>query len=1614
MATGQSVQKPDVTVRHESSTVAPTTIIPRRLACVVAPLYEIIDATVSGVPNSTALTTTPAFLIGDTKTTVTPTAGAQNVSVQLSSGVVTYALPISLDLLNPAYTLAYAASLLEENIPGLVAEVVNSRLVLETSAKGDSALLKLMTVSNDAYTLLGIEEYEDVTIRGYSSYKNVRVPARFNSLPVDKGDIDQMDVDEDSVRAWLSPSGSTMSELKRDQAVLRHRYNASASSRVARHVEADALTTFPQSRFSHNMRPKDDGDGDGTTDALYARGTNAAHVLFGDDGSDDPSQSHMLVMEAWGDQDLTDPGPYHGVAGDSHTIIYRPSENTLAATLVSVSNTDISVFPTVRILVKSSVPATVLTPTQLLNMVDHVVISATGAVVWQGKIKAVTSAGMDPLAPTHYLYYVTLYNLTVGAAGNASLAVYKNIAAAQICDDGGGGATFPNIVIQTSGVDIVTTLTEVKTALEANAQALVRCTMHGTGSTVVKMFHEYYDLDLAAGSLPGEIKVGDLLEENAAAWNGEVVAVDGAGPTIKLTAGRIPVATDVFKRDDGGAGITYTIDAVVGDAAARMNVAEAFTGGRDPIDFTAAVAGFVADEATCRSALPTAAGYGNLRAALVRIDSVVGTLPRSGLAAFGTSGAMARVLDSGTGYLMLGFNVDGEVMWPQDSETVTVTPEDGGTGATGRVLEFHTVLNTEAVGSTAIVASDTFCMNDAATELLRSYRIEVQADPTAVVAVGDTVYSDVLAVNQWEGQVTNRTTGANHYVWVRLNSNSVAVPANTEQFGVAGSTTDCTIVAGPTAPFTIPDYNEWTSTVVRATRIETPTNDADREYRLVLKNMSRTTAGTTPGRGLPGVQTGAGNYGISLGPINDTAPATATEWFDTITSSVDVNGVKDGGGIAAHSLKTIPTAGTSFYLSVSGSSWAQVNLAGDEFPSGTYSIESKINDAVSDEADLFAATSGAYMLLDVAQLPAANPYAWRDGVGGQESTIVLRGDGIPYVFGRGHVPDAWRIGLRTTHRAFDSGYDFTSMHHFGVALATAVGDEIYDGSTLLGVVSSVDDLEIGGQTFTGAKLVIDRELTSYPTSDYSNWGVLAKDLTEDTVVASYGSTRPYPQFAVYEALQQFHVMHDVMRNSDWTPPVLATSNFYVSYRGLRLDVTPSATLAELQYVSDEDTLLANYGPIRPANPLAWGLYTAMQNGRNRTFGAMGVAAVSDDQPMGTTTAHSAVADFLQVQRGVYAVAVPTYDSTVRDLWQLWEIDVSTPPTLDDTTSSTEKRSVRVLLALDDATEAPPTSMVSGTAEDGSVTGTIEFAAGVDLRGALVAAGVDPDSTPTEFRTAQVYIDCASDAYNYLVQEVDGQTVTLNITHAPGANTDGFWATAYPDLADGGETCTMKKRGAAASTSTAKSVASAAEGNTFGGDDRLGVMFPGRIVMPYNGSDNVVDGYWLTCVVLGWMAVNPPIQGFTNMRAAGVTGVYGSNDTFTDEELNLIAGGGSMIFYRPDPNSTAVVCRHQLTNDVSDEIKKQFSIRTQKDALEWALRASFKPVIGKRNVTKQVLAYYMSKAVGVCNATINRKETMPGTRPLAVYVDGTRQSRVIIRVRLVYAMPNDYIDITIIT
>lgn len=459
----------------------------------------------------------------------------------------------------------------------------------------------------------------------------------------------------------------------------------------------------------------------------------------------------------------------------------------------------------------------------------------------------------------------------------------------------------------------------------------------------------------------------------------------------------------------------------------------------------------------------------------------------------------------------------------------------------------------------------------------------------------------------------------------------------------------------------------------------------------------------------------------------------------------------------------------------------------------------------------------------------------------------------------------------------------------------------------------------------------------------SAYYIVASNL--NATLSNSGVTRPTPNLIV-DSLGNLLLKPDLIRNSQGTPIASAQAEMYVAYKAIRLDVTALATNPGLLRFSDIPTLESQLAPLDADNPLGLGLYFALQNAPGVQVTGLGVDQTNGSEPFGTVDAFTRAAAFLEGYE-VYGIAPMTHEDAVFQIFGTHVTFMSAP----------ENKGERIVLI----NEAVPTNKLdtlvsSGTNGNTTITSN-QFDTGVSNLGQLLMAhnlsGVGP------YLTSQgLYLDVGN-GKKYNIVNIVGSVVTCKTSgFLPGENDDAYYATTTLTSPLIDQAFAVRIRGAALvlidGTPDKDGKALAVQQTSQGfANRRIWSVFPDECAATINGIEQILDGFYMCAAICGMIAKQPPQQSFTNFPMTGFTRVLGSNDTFSNPQLNVMAAGGTYIIVQDAP-STPLISRMALTTDMTSIETRTDSITKIVDFCAKFLRSGLRNFIGRFNITQGFL------------------------------------------------------------
>jgi hypothetical protein len=517
-------------------------------------------------------------------------------------------------------------------------------------------------------------------------------------------------------------------------------------------------------------------------------------------------------------------------------------------------------------------------------------------------------------------------------------------------------------------------------------------------------------------------------------------------------------------------------------------------------------------------------------------------------------------------------------------------------------------------------------------------------------------------------------------------------------------------------------------------------------------------------------------------------------------------------------------------------------------------------------------------------------------------------------------------------------------------------------------------------------------------------------LTDGADEEATGSGRPNPDFYV-DLDGSANIGGVVLRNTATGMPYSVASSsadLYIQYRGVRLDVTSRASSPALLSFGSAADMEAAIGPVSVHNPLALGCYLALQNAQTVTVAAVGIDEANDAAPYGTLDGWMRALDYLE-QKEVYTVAALTDDTYVQGLVSAHVQAMSQP----------ENRGERIGFIAPPYTDRNPSTTIMSGQNGASTSNANEFLLDDSPLDELVSAGI---TGPAVSYDEQLYLEVlvtnggATDLRRYSISNVNNTLLTLRTTFTPSQNVDGFFSTVSLTEELVGADYTLFVRGEKLLiTGTtlpdlgAIALAAAAEGEAYA-NRRVYSLFGRSVDVSIDGITQNVPMFYAEACIAGMIAQLNPQQPFTNVPITGLGHVYGTDDTFSETQMDVIADGGRYILVN---FGGRVQARHSRSTATTSVETRELSITKAIDWLTKILRATNRVYIGKYVITPGFIdqltlanqgTLAQAVSIGVVNGAVLSQIAQSESQPDVVLLEVTVQP----------AYPCNKIKITIVT
>tara|TARA_Y100001937_G_scaffold21799_1_gene30808 strand:- start:21601 stop:23199 length:1599 start_codon:yes stop_codon:yes gene_type:complete len=173
----------------------------------------------------------------------------------------------------------------------------------------------------------------------------------------------------------------------------------------------------------------------------------------------------------------------------------------------------------------------------------------------------------------------------------------------------------------------------------------------------------------------------------------------------------------------------------------------------------------------------------------------------------------------------------------------------------------------------------------------------------------------------------------------------------------------------------------------------------------------------------------------------------------------------------------------------------------------------------------------------------------------------------------------------------------------------------------------------------------------------------------------------------------------------------------------------------------------------------------------------------------------------------------------------------------------------------------------------------------------------------------------------------------------------------------------------------------------------------------------VPGSYYCAATAGLLIAQTPEQPMTNLPVGGLDETWGSQDFFTEANLNTMAQGGTYIMTQ-DTKTGPIYSRHQTSTDISSVAKRELNITKSLDFAAKFIRSGLKPYIG-RNVISPAFLKLLESVLVSQGLFLVRDGVLNDFKVASVKQDASSPDTINVEVNVLVKYPVNYIKIKLV-
>jgi hypothetical protein len=173
----------------------------------------------------------------------------------------------------------------------------------------------------------------------------------------------------------------------------------------------------------------------------------------------------------------------------------------------------------------------------------------------------------------------------------------------------------------------------------------------------------------------------------------------------------------------------------------------------------------------------------------------------------------------------------------------------------------------------------------------------------------------------------------------------------------------------------------------------------------------------------------------------------------------------------------------------------------------------------------------------------------------------------------------------------------------------------------------------------------------------------------------------------------------------------------------------------------------------------------------------------------------------------------------------------------------------------------------------------------------------------------------------------------------------------------------------------------------------------------------VPGGYYNAACAGLLISQTPEQPLTNLSMGGIKRTLGSQDQFTEADLNTMAGGGTYVITQDGPTAP-IYSRHQVSTDVTSIAYRELSVTKSLDYAAKFIRDGIKPYVGV-NVISPAFIKLLNSVLVSQGLFLVREGVLNDFKVISVAQDSVSADTIQVVVNVLVKYPVNYIKIKLV-